>query len=94
MELLCKRYGKEIVHLEDSKGRRPLHVAALMGHVMCANLLLEAGAEVEAVDIEGRTALIVAAQFGQSLVAGKRNLIKRKTVRPRVFIAVYFAICF
>lgn len=70
LELLCKYYGSKIVHLEDSRKRRPLHIAACHGHLDCVRYLLEEGAVTEVYDDQGRTPLIVAAQNGHSSVIG------------------------
>ncbi|KAK3265789.1 hypothetical protein CYMTET_25557 [Cymbomonas tetramitiformis] len=50
-------------------GRRPVHAAAMMGTVEMVRELVEKGAEVDAEDREGRTALTVALAFGQEAAA-------------------------
>ncbi|KAK3268330.1 hypothetical protein CYMTET_23160 [Cymbomonas tetramitiformis] len=50
-------------------GQRPLHGAGVGGMVDFVRELVEAGAEVDAEDGEGRTALTVALAFGQEAVA-------------------------
>ena len=46
-------------------GRYPLHEAAERGYLSIANLLLQAGATVDAVANSGRTALHLAAYYGK-----------------------------
>lgn len=70
LEHLLTTFGNQIVHLKDEKQRTPLHIAALHGHVECAQLLLKHGADPQVADEEGRTPLIAAAQYGQSSVVG------------------------
>lgn len=43
----------------------PLHVAALEGHARCLSILLDAGADMESRDQDGKTALLVAAEHGR-----------------------------
>lgn len=69
--MLCKSYGSQVVRLRDSRERTPLHVAASHGHADCVVYLLGEGADTKSSDDEGRTALIIAAQNGQSAVVGK-----------------------
>jgi len=47
----------------DSSGRKPIHLA-VQGGIYCLMILLRAGANIEAVDGKGRTALFLAASFG------------------------------
>ncbi|EOD28157.1 hypothetical protein EMIHUDRAFT_235097 [Emiliania huxleyi CCMP1516] len=48
----------EIANRLDPDGdRRPLHWASARGHASCVRLLLQAGADPEAVDANGRTAM-------------------------------------
>ena len=49
--------------------RRPLHEAAMGGNFEVARLLLEKGADVEAVDGMGQTSHAVALHFGHRAVA-------------------------
>ena len=50
---------------EDSEGRRGLHFACGYGELECAQVLLEAGAAVDAVDKNKNTALHYAAGYGR-----------------------------
>jgi ankyrin repeat protein len=53
----------------DNSGKSPLHYAAEAGHFLLPNFLLEAGAELEAVDAAGHTPLSLACQAGKSKAA-------------------------
>ena len=52
------------VNKEAHDGRTPLHIAAMHGHFLTAQLLAVYGAGVTAVDIDGDTAIDVAAEGG------------------------------
>ncbi|KAK9888372.1 hypothetical protein WA026_000624 [Henosepilachna vigintioctopunctata] len=77
LRLLVNYYGKETVHLKDTRQRYPLHICALHGHYDVAKYLLEQGSEVDCLDEEGRTPFIAAAQFGQNQII--ELLLKYKT---------------
>lgn len=49
--------GGLVNSVEPGSGRSPLHVAALNGHTLCANILLKSGALVHLRDTLGHTAL-------------------------------------
>jgi len=51
------------IDLVDSSGRKPIHLA-VQGGINCLMMLLHAGVNIEAVDRNGRTALFLAASFG------------------------------
>uniref|UniRef100_A0A4W5NNA9 Ankyrin repeat domain 52 n=1 Tax=Hucho hucho TaxID=62062 RepID=A0A4W5NNA9_9TELE len=65
-ELLVETVGTQMVNIKDSKGRTPLHAAAYSESVAGLQLALVQGAEVNAVDTTGHSALMVAADNGQT----------------------------
>ncbi|XP_043978158.1 serine/threonine-protein phosphatase 6 regulatory ankyrin repeat subunit C-like isoform X2 [Gambusia affinis] len=65
--LLVKTIGSYIVHTNDTKGRTPLHAAAYSGSVAGLQLVLGHGAQVNAVDHSGCSAVMVAANCGQTM---------------------------
>ncbi|KAI4895489.1 hypothetical protein NFI96_016425 [Prochilodus magdalenae] len=65
-ELLVETMGTEIINLKDAKGRTPLHAAAHAEKVSGLQLALIWGSEVNSVDYSGRSALMVAAENGQT----------------------------
>nr|XP_015199568.1 PREDICTED: LOW QUALITY PROTEIN: serine/threonine-protein phosphatase 6 regulatory ankyrin repeat subunit C [Lepisosteus oculatus] len=65
-ELLVESIGAQIVNCRDAKGRTPLHAAAFSENVHGLQLMLCQGADVNAVDQSGRSALMVAADRGQT----------------------------
>uniref|UniRef100_H3BVT9 Ankyrin repeat domain 52 n=1 Tax=Tetraodon nigroviridis TaxID=99883 RepID=H3BVT9_TETNG len=65
--LLLKAVGPDIVNARDAKGSRtPLHSAAYSGKVAGLQLVIDQGAEVNSVDQRGCSALMVAAERGQT----------------------------
>ena len=54
------------VNARDDRGRTPLILAASRGHIETCRILLDAGADLRALDNDGHDALSVALQFGQS----------------------------
>uniref|UniRef100_A0A672JKQ9 Serine/threonine-protein phosphatase 6 regulatory ankyrin repeat subunit C-like n=1 Tax=Salarias fasciatus TaxID=181472 RepID=A0A672JKQ9_SALFA len=64
--LLVKTVGPQAASAVDAKGRTPLHAAAHSGNVAGLQLVLDQGAEVNAVDKRGSSALMVAASCGQT----------------------------
>ncbi|KAG9333990.1 hypothetical protein JZ751_009306 [Albula glossodonta] len=70
-ELLLENAGAQMVNSRDSKGRTPLHAAAFAENVAGLQLALCQGAEVNAVDHTGRSALMVAADNGQTAAVGE-----------------------
>ena len=54
-----------------SSCRTPLHAAAFNDQVECLHYLLEGNAEINAVDSELRTSLMVAAEKGHTKSVGK-----------------------
>ncbi|KAM8917822.1 serine/threonine-protein phosphatase 6 regulatory ankyrin repeat subunit C isoform 2-T2 [Spinachia spinachia] len=65
--LLVKTGGPKLVNISDAKGRTALHAAAYSGNVPGLQLVLAQGAEANAVDHCGCSALMVAADCGQTL---------------------------
>uniref|UniRef100_A0A3B3TAB1 Ankyrin repeat domain 52a n=1 Tax=Paramormyrops kingsleyae TaxID=1676925 RepID=A0A3B3TAB1_9TELE len=65
-ELLVETLGSQLVNIRDAKGRSPLHAAAFAESLPGLQLVLRRGAEVDAVDHAGRSALMVAADRGQT----------------------------
>jgi len=63
------------VSAQDEHGRTPLHLAAGMGQVDVARMLVERGADMSAQDEHGRTPLHLAASRGRVDVA--RMLVER-----------------
>lgn len=68
MEYLLANRSPENEHSDNSYGPKPIHWACVRGHITIINLLLEHDVSVEECDHNGCTPLIVAAQYGQSLV--------------------------
>ncbi|KAJ7999539.1 hypothetical protein DPEC_G00195470 [Dallia pectoralis] len=65
-ELLLETVGTKMLNVRDAKGRTPLHAAAYSESVAGLQLVLAQGAEVNAVDNAGRSALMFAADNGQT----------------------------
>jgi ankyrin repeat protein len=63
---LLLAHSPEGASAPDREGRSPLHLAAGLGLPSSAQLLLEAGAELEATDRSGRTPLLRAAAGGHA----------------------------
>ncbi|KAK5912274.1 hypothetical protein CesoFtcFv8_002166 [Champsocephalus esox] len=64
--LIVKTVGPQIVQVSDAKGRTPLHAAAHSGNVAGLQLVLDQGADINAVDLCGCSAVMVAADCGQT----------------------------
>uniref|UniRef100_A0A8D3C2B3 Ankyrin repeat domain 52a n=1 Tax=Scophthalmus maximus TaxID=52904 RepID=A0A8D3C2B3_SCOMX len=65
-ERLLECAGVQMINTRDAKGRTPLHAAAFAEDVAGLQLVLRHGAEINAVDTSGRSALMVAADKGHS----------------------------
>lgn len=65
-EMLLESAGVHMINTRDAKGRTPLHAAAFAEDVAGLQLVLRHGAEINAVDHTGRSALMVASDKGQS----------------------------
>uniref|UniRef100_A0A671SIL9 Ankyrin repeat domain 52a n=1 Tax=Sinocyclocheilus anshuiensis TaxID=1608454 RepID=A0A671SIL9_9TELE len=64
--LLESSVCNSLVNIRDAKGRTPLHASAVAEDVAGLQLVLRHGADINAVDHSGRSALMVAADNGQS----------------------------
>ena len=53
---------------ENEYGPRPIHWACVHGHVVTVDFLLERGVPIDCTDLNHCSPLLVAAQYGQSLV--------------------------
>ncbi|XP_006818309.1 uncharacterized protein LOC100368376 [Saccoglossus kowalevskii] len=49
---------------------RPIHWAAVNGHIAVVDILLQAGVSIDTTDAKGCTPLIIACQYGQTMLAG------------------------
>uniref|UniRef100_A0A8C5HQA6 Serine/threonine-protein phosphatase 6 regulatory ankyrin repeat subunit C-like n=1 Tax=Gouania willdenowi TaxID=441366 RepID=A0A8C5HQA6_GOUWI len=74
-ELLVKSVGSHTVNCRDAKGRTPLHAAAYSGSAAGLQLVLDQGAEVNAVDNCGCSALMVAARCGQNIAVDLHEML-------------------
>ncbi|KAM0752446.1 ankyrin [Meredithblackwellia eburnea MCA 4105] len=48
----------------NARGATPLHIAAMKGEVECARILIEAGADLDAPDLQGNTPIHYASSWG------------------------------
>lgn len=69
VEYLIRQPDINIEALTD-QGQTPLHVAARNGAMVCVTVLMNAGANVQAEDLLGRTPQALALEFGHFAVAG------------------------
>ncbi|XP_052795090.1 uncharacterized protein LOC128228063 isoform X2 [Mya arenaria] len=51
-------------------GARPIHWACVNGHIAIVDILVQAGVGLDVTDNKGCTCLLVAAQYGQTMLAG------------------------
>lgn len=56
--------GEADVNMKSPFGRTPLHAASSQGHSNAIDLMLEKGASMDEVDVQGKSALMVASQWG------------------------------
>lgn len=52
------------VNMKSPFGRTPLHAASSQGHSNAIDLMLEKGASMDEIDVQGKSALMVASQWG------------------------------
>ena len=52
------------VNMKTPFGRTPLHAASSQGHSNAIDLMLEKGASMDEIDVQGKSALMVASQWG------------------------------
>uniref|UniRef100_A0A8D3CGR9 Ankyrin repeat domain 52 n=1 Tax=Scophthalmus maximus TaxID=52904 RepID=A0A8D3CGR9_SCOMX len=92
-ELLVKTVGPQTVNVSDAKGRTPLHAAAYSGNVAGLQVVLAQAGEVDAVDHCGCSALMVAADCGQTMAFSLHfdNLVHSKVVCTML---IFFSACF
>ena len=55
-------------HSDNDYGPRPIHWACVNGHVVTVDFFLERGVHIDTSDLNGCSPLLIAAQYGQSLV--------------------------
>lgn len=55
-------------HSLNDYGPRPIHWACVNGHVVTVDLFLEKGIHIDTTDLNGCSPLLIASQYGQSLV--------------------------
>ena len=68
--MILEKCGTQLVDTVDERQQTALHVASANGFKVCAGLLLDSGAKTEAIDLDGRTPLHVAASNGNVNVIG------------------------
>lgn len=64
--------------------RTPLHAAAFTDHVECLQLLLAHNAQVNCVDLGGKTPLMMAAENGQTNAVGKISPNQNLSIKPLI----------
>lgn len=57
-------YGEADVNMKTPFGRTPLHAASSQGHSNTIDLMLEKGASMDEIDVQGKSALTIASQWG------------------------------
>jgi ankyrin repeat protein len=66
---LAKGAGPAVIEFRGGYGVTPLGVASSLGHARCAQLLIDAGANLEAMNVYGETALFCASESSDPAVA-------------------------
>ena len=68
VEFLLEKGAPLNDHSENDYGPRPIHWACVNGHVIVVELFIERGVALDVTDLNGCSPLLVASQYGQSLV--------------------------
>ncbi len=55
---------------DNDLGQRPIHWACVNGHIAAVDVLLQLGVNIDVSDNKGCTPLIVACQYGKTMLAG------------------------
>ena len=55
---------------ENELGQRPIHWACVNGHIAVVDVLLQTGVNLDVTDNKGCSPLIVASQYGKTMLAG------------------------
>ena len=55
---------------KNELGQRPIHWACVNGHIAIVDILLQSGVDIDVVDNKGCTPLIVACQYGKTMLVG------------------------
>ena len=63
------------VHMKNKQEQTPLHIAAKWGDVLAVQMLLDAGADIGAVDVDGRDAAAIAQRSGHRNRAAVQNIL-------------------
>ena len=69
--LRVKKFDQELLNMKQKKGRTPLYMASLFGHIEVVDQLLLAQADPDVQDNSGGTALYVASQEGHMQIVHK-----------------------
>ena len=67
IEFLLEKGAPLNEHSDNDYGPRPIHWACVHGNITTVDLFVEKGVPIDTTDLNGCSALLVAAQYGQSL---------------------------